>query len=113
VNSKPVTADEQELATKVLAIWNELTGQQLRSKDWLAKIVMRQREHPEATEADHRHLIKRNLARPWWTGPPNPSVIYGSGAQFERSVLAASSNGASGRSLTPAEIIEIGKELDW
>ena len=89
VNRKTVSISEGRLAADVMRTWNELTSQSLRSKDWLAKVIMRIREYPEATLEDHRYLIERNLANPWWTGPPTPSVIYGSGAQFERSVMTA------------------------
>lgn len=89
VDRKPVSIAEGRLAADVMRAWNELTGQELRAKSWLAKIVMRIREYPEATLDDHRYLIERNLANPWWSGPPTPSVIYGSDAQFERSVMYA------------------------
>lgn len=89
VGRRPVTQHEHRLSLDVLADWNELTGQELRSVDWLVKIIGRIREYPEATRADHRYVIERNLAHPWWTGPPTPSVVYGSGAQFERAVMTA------------------------
>ena len=66
VDRKPVTVNEEQLAIAVLDAWNDRTGQNLRSKDWLAKIVMRIREYPEATLVDHCYLIERNLANPWW-----------------------------------------------
>jgi len=89
VDRKPVKWEHAALAAEVLTAWNRATGQELRSRDWLAKIVMRIREYPEATFADHQHIIERNLAHPWWSGPPTPSVVYGSGAQFERAVMTA------------------------
>lgn len=89
VDRKPVAWEHARLAQDVLAAWNELTQQDLRARTWLAKIVMRIREYPEATLDDHRYLIERNLAHPWWKGAPTPSVIYGSDAQFERSVMTA------------------------
>ena len=73
----------------MLGAWNRLAGQDLRSRDWLAKIVMRIREYPEATAHDHEHIIRANLADPWWSGPPTPSVVYGNGAQFERAIQTA------------------------
>lgn len=87
----PVTEDEDFMARAVLLRWNQDTGQALSSQDWLAKIVMRLREHPELSFDDHADLIAANL-RPenaWWKGPATPSVIYGSGAQFERAMLTA------------------------
>lgn len=89
VDRIPVTEKEVYMAREILGAWNDLTGQSLRSKDWLSKIIMRIREYPEATIQDHRYLIERNLAFPWWKGAPTPSVIYGNGAQFERSVMTA------------------------
>jgi hypothetical protein len=64
-----------------------VTGQRLASTDWLAKIVMRLREHPELGYDDHVEIILANLNHPWWSGPPTPSVIYGNGAQFERAMM--------------------------
>ncbi len=89
VDRKPVKWEHAQLAMEILAMWNHLTGQHLKARTWLAKIVMRIREYPEATLSDHRYLIERNLAHPWWKGAPTPSVIYGSDAQFERSVMTA------------------------
>jgi len=86
VDRKPVSWDHAVLAQKVLAAWNELAGQDLRSRDWLAKIVMRVREYPEATLDDHRLIIETALKDPWWKGPSSPSVVYGNGAQFERAI---------------------------
>lgn len=89
VDRKVVTPAEDALALAVLAVWNEHAGQELRARGWLAKIVMRIREYPEATLADHAHIIHANLARPWWSGAPTPSVVYGSDAQFERAITTA------------------------
>jgi hypothetical protein len=87
VDRKPVTSTEGPLAVAVLAEWNQQTGQHLASRDWLSKIVMRIREYPDLTVDDHAHIIAASLAAPWWKGAPTPSVVYGSGAQFERSIL--------------------------
>lgn len=87
VDRKPVTEEEAALAVAVLAAWNWRTDQRLTSKDWVAKIVMRIREHPEIDDVGHKAVIEATLAQPWWTGPPTPSVVYGSGAQFERCLL--------------------------
>jgi hypothetical protein len=86
VDRKPVTTDHALLARAVLDVWNDETGQSLRSKDWLAKIVMRIREHPDFGLAEHAHVIHAALQDPWWSGPANPSVVYGNGAQFERCI---------------------------
>lgn len=89
VARRRVTDYELRLAAGVLALWNEQTGQHLTSGEWVAKIVMRIREHPELTAVDHAAVIAAALADPWWKGPPTPSVVYGNGAQFERSMVAA------------------------
>lgn len=97
VDRKPVKWEHARLAAEVLSAWNELTGQDLRARTWLAKIVMRIREYPEATLADHRYIITTNLEDPWWKGEPTPSVIYGNDAQFERAIQTARSADAFGR----------------
>lgn len=89
VDRLPVSDEHAQLAHDVLAAWNAATGQSLTARDWLAKVVMRIREHPDLTLDDHAHVIAANLAAPWWTGPATPSVVYGSGGQFERSMLTA------------------------
>lgn len=89
VDRKPVTIDEAQQAAVVLHIWNRETGQQLRAKEWIGKIIMRLREYPEATAADHGFIIRTALAHPWWRGDPSPSVVYGNGAQFERAITEA------------------------
>ena len=61
----------------------------------IKKIILRLREHPEMTLAQHDRVIEHAIAHPWWQGPASPSVVYGNGAQFERSVHAAT--------LTPPE----------
>lgn len=86
VDRKPTTPDERTFAWAILREWNQCFGQDLRSHDWVAKIIMRIREYPEATLADHTLIIETAKAHPWWKGPPTPSVVYGNGAQFERSI---------------------------
>lgn len=90
VDRKRVTDDEALLANQVLGAWNRATGQSLRSRDWLAKIIRRIREYPELGLDEHEHVITASLGRPWWSGAPSPSVIYGNGAQFERQLAEAS-----------------------
>lgn len=88
VDKQLVTEEEEAMARDVLAHWNEVAKSSLNSKPWLGKIVMRIREHPEATLADHQHIIDVNWANPWWKpdSGPTPSVIYGSEEQFDRSI---------------------------
>lgn len=87
VDRKRVTEREAALAPLVLAAWNRATGQSLRSREWVGKIILRLREYPELGLDEHEHIIEVSLARPWWSGSPSPSVIYGSGAQFERQLV--------------------------
>jgi len=99
VDRKIVAREEEELSQRVLELWNEISGQKLRGRGWLGKIVMRIREHPELTYEDHGFVIQRNLDDPWWKGDATPSVIYGSDTQFDRSIVQAGSanrNGSQG-----------------
>lgn len=110
VDRQAVDPAHNVLAQDVLALWNQLTEQSLTSKDWLRMLVMRIREHPELTLADHEHVLRASLASPWWRGAPSPNVIYGSGAQFERSMTAARNGPAAparryGTGMTTAEIL--------
>jgi biotin operon repressor len=92
VDRKVVTEHEATLAAQVLGAWNRATGQSLRSSTTLGKIVMRLREYPDLGLAEHEHIIDVSLAKPWWTGAPSPSVIYGNDAQFERQLVLASTS---------------------
>jgi len=94
VDRRPVSDPEIDLARSVLATWNAMAGQDLRSVEWIRKIVMRVREYPEMDLDAHAAVIGRVLAGdPWWTGPPSPALIYGNGAVFE-SALTESPPGA-------------------
>lgn len=95
VDGKPATDAERLLAQQVLAAWNRLAGQQLTAKTWLAKIVMRLREHPELGLDEHEQIIGSTLRHPWWRGVPSPSVIYGNDAQFERQLTEAARSPAT------------------
>lgn len=86
VDRKAVTDKEFTLAAQILAGFNEQAHTSYASKEWVSKAVMRIREHPEVTLEEHLAIIARSLADPWWRGNPNPSVIYGNAAQFERSL---------------------------
>ena len=86
VDRERVTRHEADLATVILAEWNRQAGLSQWSKQWLAKIIMRIREHPELTFDDHAEAIRVNLCNPWWKGTPTLAVIYGNDAQFERSL---------------------------
>jgi hypothetical protein len=69
----------------VLAEFNRQAATNYSSADFIKKIVLRHREHPELGINEHALIIAANLAHPWWEGTPDPRVIYGNGAQFERS----------------------------
>lgn len=109
VDRKRVTSEEATRAGLILHVWNRETGQRLRAKEWLGKIIMRLREYPEATPSDHEFIIRCALAKPWWRGDPSPSVVYGNGAQFERALTEARSaaeRGAGGDDERIRRIVE-------
>ena len=100
VDRRPVTMTEHRLALAVLAEWNQQAEQSLGAKTWLAKIVMRIREYPDLGIEEHAHIIGAALRDPWWKGPASPSVVYGSDAQFERSIAPGEATGTA-RGLNP------------
>lgn len=104
VDRKPVTDEEYLLADDVLDCFNRHAGTRFRSADWIAKIIMRLREHPGSTLDQHEQVIKANLAEPWWRGPASPSVIYGSGAQFERSIATVEQPSNPDKPMTEEEL---------
>lgn len=73
---------------EILALWNEIAGQHLRAVQWLRKIEARCKTFPELGIADHERVIRAAFAKPWWKGAATPNVVYGTDAQFERSLLA-------------------------
>lgn len=73
---------------EILAVWNEIAGQHLRAVQWLRKIEARCKTFPELGIADHERVIRAAFAKPWWKGAATPNVVYGTDAQFERSLLA-------------------------
>ncbi len=85
VNKKPVTNDEYDLASDVLAAFNAAAGTRYSSRLVFEKIIRRIREHPEVTLEHHRAIIANNFADPWWKDNPAPEVIYGNASIFERS----------------------------
>jgi len=89
VNGRVVEATELELAHDVLETWNRLTDQRLSATSWVRMVLKRVDENPELGLDDHERVIEAALADPWWRGRPSPNVVYGSDAQFERSLLAA------------------------
>lgn len=110
VDRRTVKDDEYGNAVEILDEFNRLAGTRYASRDYVAKIIMRLREHPSLTVADHARVIAHALADPWWKGQPSPSVVYGNASLFERAVHSAAA-GTTGRGLTPDEIATFG--IDW
>lgn len=102
VDHRPVTYAEREAARAILEAFNRLAGSRFTESVWIPKVIMRVREHPELTIDEHSRIIAANLAHPWWRGRATPSVIYGSGEQFERSTIVVGST--AGRGMTPEEM---------
>lgn len=113
VDRRKVTETELLLAQGVLNAWNEVADQRFTSVDWIRKIVMRVREHPELTLADYRDVIRSALGDPWWDGAPAPAVVFGNGAVFETALARRGGAGRRkarrfGRGMTTADILERG-----
>lgn len=90
VNRKPVKDDEYELAAAALHSFNGQANSRYESGEWISKIVMRIREHPEVSFLGHAAVITRVLnGKRWWDGDPSPSIVYGNAALFERNLHAA------------------------
>lgn len=113
VDRRVVTDSEFALAIATLVEFNRQAGTRYASKDFVAKIVMRHREHPSLDTTDHARVIAAALRDPWWSGPPSPSVVYGNAALFEKCVhaTAAAESAPGGRALTPDEVAAYG--ITW
>jgi Helix-turn-helix domain len=86
VAGKVVSSLEHEMASAILAAFNDAAGKSFGGQEWRRSIIMRLREHPELEAADHQSIIARQFEHPWWSGDPTPSVIYGNGAVFDRAL---------------------------
>lgn len=86
IAGRRVTIEEEHFALDVLTIFNEVSGRRFGSKQAVGKIILRHREHPELTAAEHRWIIEQQFAKPWWKGDPSPNVIYGNGDLFDRAL---------------------------
>lgn len=93
VDRKPVKDGEYQLASAVLAAFNNAAGTRYSGKDWIKSLIMRIREHPDLPLEAHEATIQHQLAHPWWTGTVSPSVIYGNGRVFEKAVHEAAGSG--------------------
>lgn len=81
----------RDLASSILAAFNERALTRYTGQRWLGQIEARVREHPDLTLDDHRRIIRTNFAQPWWRnrsngGPPTPSVLYKTASQFEQCI---------------------------
>jgi Recombination endonuclease VII len=94
VGGQPTTEQERKQARDVLAAFNEEFETTFVAASWLAKIVLRLREHPELDVGDHEALIRRSRQDPWWKPPPTPAVIYGNDRVFERAMNVKERRGA-------------------
>jgi hypothetical protein len=93
----------------LLAAFNQLTESRHFRKEWVAKIVMRLREHPDLTIDDHLRVLTYSIDHPWWRGRPSPAVVYGNAALYEQRVEEERAPAADGRGMTADEI----RNGDW
>jgi Helix-turn-helix domain len=120
VDGKKVSQDEAVLAAEVIDAFNDVFSTRFTVAAWLGKVVMRLREHPDLTVAEHRAVIARSFAAPWWTDVPSPAVVYGNAPLFERALSAVGTpvngNGRPNtrygqRDVSPEEIRALGERL--
>jgi hypothetical protein len=78
VGRKPVTQHERELATAVVAEFNEQAGTRVSAETHgnMALVVGAIRDYPRLRLEHWRKVIARQLAAPWWDGPPVLRVIF-------------------------------------
>ncbi|HXH89710.1 MAG TPA: SgrR family transcriptional regulator [Gaiellaceae bacterium] len=101
-----VLDQDQVLAVRVLAAFNAMANAKFEAGKWREMIDARIREHPAITFEEHRAIIERNLAAPWWD-TLSPSVIYANAAQFERAMHS------DGRRRARATADHVGENLRW
>lgn len=90
VNGKRATASEVQLAFAALLAFNTAFGTRYTSKDFVSKIILRHREHPELDLEAHERIIRRVASgEQWWSDAPDPRIIYGNAKQFERCIATA------------------------
>ena len=78
--------EASEVASRILAIFNEEAGTDFRDGGYVRMIAERVMERPDVTLEGHRSLIRANLQRPWWKGDAAPNVLYRSARAFERAL---------------------------
>lgn len=88
VNRRKVTDAEHDLADAIVAAFNEIAGTSYTPEAWKKSIVMRIREHPDLTLAQHWDIMRHffDHPKPWWDAPA-PNLVYGNTAQFERAMV--------------------------
>lgn len=86
VSNRRTSRAERVLAAEVLAAFNERFETDFRSEDHLKAIVGRLRERPDLDLNGHREVIARTHEAQWWSGPPSPRLIYGSGRAFDQAI---------------------------
>lgn len=117
VDKRRASVEEMELGGTLLEMWNGLSGQRLRSPDFVKLFIRRCREHPEVTLEQHESLIRSLLTDPdpWWQGHPSPNLIYGSSAQFERQLTTleapARQRRRYGTGVTTGELAQLADKL--
>lgn len=101
VDRKVVTGDEYTLAAAVVSSFNEVAGTAFSTDANLTPVVMRIRQRPDLTAANHRFLIEAVFAAEhWWSDPPGIEIVYGNPKIFEKSVELA--RAAAKKKTTPA-----------
>ena len=117
VNGKVASEEEYAKAQEVLQAFNDVFSTRFTTQAWLGKLVMRLREHPALSVEEHRAVIARSHAAPWWDDAPSPAVVYGNAACFEKALMAVGTpvngngNGHS-RGLTVEQILAKADELE-
>lgn len=76
----------------VIGLFNDLTGGSWTPQAYRVRLDIILAAHPELTLADHRRIIERQLAAPYWQGPARPNHVYRDLEQFERCIADAQHN---------------------
>lgn len=120
VDRRKVTTDECEMAWAIMDAFNSAAGTKARAKGYVEKIIRRCRENPELELADHQRVIAATFSgHHWWSGRPDPAIIYGSDTQFDRCLGNAPTGGPSGASVqsggvqTPAAGNDLDEVVRW
>lgn len=94
VDGKPLVAEEWQVASRAIEVFNECNGSRLAllgtrggGTEALKRIVMRVREHPELTPDDHERIVRNGFKNRWWPEEKagGVGVIYGPNA-FDRAI---------------------------